>query len=48
MSLDLLENLQASQLDDTEYEFDIDILRLYLGKLVPKLKLHQTYLKTRT
>lgn len=30
MSLDLLENLQASQLDDTEYEFDIDILRIYI------------------
>ena len=30
MSSDLLENLQASQLDDAVYEFDIDILRIYI------------------
>ena len=40
---DLLENWHSSQLEGTEYEFDIGILRsyienLYLGKLVPKLK----------
>ena len=27
--LDLLENLHTSQFEDTEYEFEIDVLRLY-------------------
>ena len=48
---DLLRNFQTSQFRGTEYEFDIDISRFYnknlfLGQLVPNIKLYQIYLKT--